>query len=106
MPQSQYGIEKFGRLKSVMLHRPEQSLAKITEENREFFLFDKVPDVDKYLDEHQQYGELLQRHGVSVNYLSDHVHQNRDLLERLPNLAYLHDIAVISSRCHCLKDVL
>ena len=98
MPQSQYGIEKFGRLKSVMLHRPEQSISKITEENREFFLFDKVPDVDKYLDEHQQYGELLQRQGVRVNYLSDHVHQNRDLLERLPNLAYLHDIAVISSR--------
>lgn len=97
MQQSHYGIEKFGRLKSVMLHRPEQSLAKITEENREFFLFDKVPNVNRYLDEHQQYGELLQKHGVSVNYLSDHVHRNRDLLERLPNLAYLHDIAVISS---------
>lgn len=97
MKQNQYGIEKFGRLKSVMLHRPEQSLAKITEENREFFLFDKVPDVDQYLEEHRQYGELLKKQGVDVHYLSDHVRQNRDLLERLPNLAYLHDIAVISS---------
>lgn len=97
MQQSPYGIEKFGKLKSVMLHCPEQSLTKITEANREFFLFDKVPDIDKYLDEHQQYSELLLRQGVQVNYLSDHVRRNWDLLERLPNLAYLHDIAVISS---------
>ena len=97
MEQIQYGIEQFGRLKTVMLHRPEQSLSKITEENRGFFLFDKVPNVDKYLEEHQQYCNLLQNHGVNVLQLSDHIHQNCDLLERLPNLAYLHDIAVISS---------
>ncbi|MEN6459906.1 MAG: arginine deiminase family protein [Syntrophomonas sp.] len=97
MEQIKYGIENFGRLKIVMLHSPDESLPKITEENREFFLFDKVPNVDKYLEEHQQYCTLLQNHGVSVHMLSDHVHKNRDLLERLPNLAYLHDIAVISS---------
>jgi N-Dimethylarginine dimethylaminohydrolase len=97
MQQGQYGIEKFGRLKSVMLHSLEQSLSKINEANREFFLFDKVPDVDKYLEEHQKYGELLLRQGVNVVNLSDHVHKNRDLLERLPNLAYLHDTAVIST---------
>jgi arginine deiminase len=97
MAQIQYGIEKFGRLQTVMVHRPDQSLPLITEENREFFLFDKVPDVDKYLQEHQEYCTLLTNLGVSVHYLSDHVLRNRDLLERLPNLAYMHDIAVISS---------
>jgi arginine deiminase len=97
MVQIKYGIEKFGRLKTVMLHRPDQSLPKVTEKNRGFFLFDKVPDVDKYLEEHQQYCTLLQNNGVKVHQLSDHVHRNRDLLERLPNLAYLHDIAVVSS---------
>lgn len=98
MPQIQYGIEKFGRLKSAMLHCPEQSLAKITEENRGFFLFDRVPDVDRYLEEHRKYGELLQSHGVEVHRLSDHVEKNRELLCRLPNLAYLHDVAVVTSR--------
>jgi arginine deiminase len=97
MEQVQYGIEKFGRLKSALLHRPDESLGKITKENREYFLFDQVPNVDKYLEEHRQYCELLQSHGVIVYQLSDLVHRNRDLLERLPNLAYLHDIAVISS---------
>jgi arginine deiminase len=97
MEQVQYGIEKFGRLKTAMLHSPDKSLTKITEENREFFLFDKVPNVDKYLEEHQQYCNLLRSHGVLVHQLSDHIYRNRDLLERLPNLAYLHDIAVICS---------
>ena len=60
-------------------------------------MFDKVPDVDKYLEEHQQYSMLLSNHGVQVHQLSDHVHRNRDLLERLPNLAYMHDTAVIST---------
>lgn len=95
--QIRYGIEKFGRLKTVMLHCPEKSLPKVTEENKGFFLFDKVPDVDKYLQEHHQYGELLTGHGVHVHRMSDHVSRNIELMERLPNLAYLHDTAVISS---------
>ena len=97
MTQICYGIEKFGRLKTVMLHCPEKSLAKVTEENKAFFLFDKVPDVDKYLEEHRQYGALLSSHGIQVHQLANHIHRNSELLERLPNLAYLHDIAVISS---------
>lgn len=97
MTQARYGIERFGRLKTVLVHRPDQSLPKITEGNREFFLFDKVPDVEKYLEEHQRYCALLTSHGVTVHQLSDHVRRNTDLLERLPNLAYLHDTAVISA---------
>ena len=95
--QVEYGIESFGRLKTVMLNRPDASIKKVTEDNREFFLFDKVPDVDKYLEEHHQYAMLLEECGVTVHQLSDHVQNNRDLLERLPNLAYLHDVAVITS---------
>lgn len=97
MIQARYGIERFGRLKTVLVHRPDQSLSKITEANREYFLFDKVPDVEKYLEEHRRYCALLISHGVTVHQLSDHVRRNTDLLERLPNLAYLHDIAVVSA---------
>ena len=97
MAQTRYGIERFGRLKTVLLHRPDRSLPKINETNREYFLFDQVPNVEKYLEEHQRYCALLEKHGVTVHQLSDHVRQNTDLLERLPNLAYLHDTAVVSS---------
>lgn len=97
MAHIRYGIEDFGQLRDVMVHRPDISLQKITEDNREFFLFDTVPDVDKYLGEHDRYCTLLRNNGVSVHYVSDHVKRNRDLLTHLPNLAYMHDTAVISS---------
>ncbi|WP_200796612.1 arginine deiminase family protein [Sporobacter termitidis] len=92
-----YGIENFGRLKAVMLHRPDKAIGKITEDNREFFLFDHVPDVGRYLEEHRKYQALLESNGVIVYQLSDLVRKNTALVERLPNLAYLHDTAVVSS---------
>lgn len=94
---NKYGTESFGALKKVMLHRPEMSIGLITEENREFFLFDSVPDTDRYLEEHSRYEELLRMFGIEVHLLKDHVSKNKDLLYRLPNLAYLCDTAVISS---------
>ncbi len=92
-----YGTEHFGRLKRVLLHRPEESLKLITEDNREFFLFDSLPDVDRYLEEHSRYEALLRTNGVDVQMLVHHVRRNTDLLNKLPNLAYLHDTAVVSS---------
>ena len=97
LPSHNYGIEKFGRLKRVLLHRPDESIKLITEDNRKFFLFDKVPDVDRYLEEHHSYQQLLESQGINVHLLADHIQRNTDLLGRLPNLAYLHDTAVISS---------
>jgi arginine deiminase len=93
-----YGIEKLGRLKAVMLHRPEKSITRVTQANMEYFLFDRLPDVDGYLEEHCRYRQLLEQNGVTVYELSDLVLRNTELVERLPNLAYLHDIAVISTR--------
>lgn len=98
MAQIPYGIETLGRLRSALLHRPERSLPLVTEDNRGYFLFDRVPDVEHYLAEHRAYELLLERLGVTVHRLENHVHRNTDLLERLPNLAYLHDTAVISSQ--------
>lgn len=92
-----YGIEKFGKLKSVLLHRPENSILKVTEQNKKYFLFDRVPAADRYLEEHRQYESLLEENGVKVYQLSALVTRNTELLERLPNLAYLHDVAVIST---------
>lgn len=92
-----YGTERFGRLRRVMLHRPSEAIWQITEHNRGFFLFDAVPDADNYLEEHYKFEQLLKNLGVQVHLLQDHVHRNADLMRRLPNLAYLHDIAQVSS---------
>jgi arginine deiminase len=80
-----------------MIHRPDKALKLVNEENKGFFLFDGVPDVDRYLEEHARYGNLLQENGVTVYELSELVTRNLELVDRLPNLAYMHDTAVITA---------
>jgi arginine deiminase len=98
MAEIRYGTEKFGKLKAVMLHRPDAALQKITKDNMSYFLWDQVPDIDRYLEEHRRYARLLEENGVAVYQLSELAVKNTALIERLPNLAYLNDIAVVSSK--------
>lgn len=100
-----YGCEEFGRLKRVMLHRPGKALELINSENHEQWLFDRVPDIERFAEEHDRYRELLMSLGVEVLELSDHVTGNRPLIDSMPNLMYLHDIAVISSRGAILSSM-
>lgn len=98
MPATQYGTESFGRLKTVMVHSPGASIQSISSQNCRDYLFDRAPDPDKYLKEHAAYVSLLQEQGVRVIELAEHVRRNIDLLKTLPNLAYMHDIAVITRK--------
>jgi arginine deiminase len=93
-----FGTEQFGRLKAVMLHRSEAALRKITGENAKHFLFDSVPDIDRYLEEQRQYAMLLEGQGVAVHLLPELAEKSAALIGYLPNLSYLNDIAVISSK--------
>jgi len=82
-----------------MLHRPsEQALAQINEDNRVHWLFDSVPDIAGFIDEHDRYRAMLEGLGVQVIELGQHVRRGAEMLGRLPNLTYLHDTAVVSRR--------
>ncbi|MBE0537380.1 MAG: arginine deiminase [Phycisphaerae bacterium] len=93
-----YGCEKLARLTTAVLHRPGEELYLINESNHVDWLFDRVPDVAGYIAEHDAYRQLLQACGVEVFELGDYVHENRALMRRLPNLTFLHDIAVLTSK--------
>ena len=93
-----YGCEEFGRLTHVMMHRPGRELELINDENHQRWLFDRVPDLGRFIEEHDRYRQLLISHGVEVLELSDHVNMHHELTARMPNLMYLHDIAVISRK--------
>lgn len=93
-----YGCDEFGRLTHVLLHRPGRELDLLDSGNHRAWLFDEVPDVPAFIDEHDRFRHLLLRHGVEVIELLDHARGCEDLARRLPNLTYLHDSAVISSR--------
>ncbi|MEA1961356.1 MAG: arginine deiminase family protein [Bacillota bacterium] len=91
-----YGTEEFGRLKTAILHQPLNSLKIINQGNHNQWLFDQVPDVDRFLEEHQRYTDLLRSLVVDVIELSDYVFRNKWLMNQLPNLVYMHDSSVIT----------
>jgi arginine deiminase len=105
METIRYGTEGFGKLKTVILHRPDAALKQITKNNYGHFLWDQVPDIDRYLEEHRRYQQLLEENGVQVYQLSDLVERHTALLERLPNLAYMNDIAVVTTKGSVLSKM-
>ncbi len=93
-----FGCESLGRLTRVMVHRPGDELKVIDASNYRQWLFDGVPDIDGFREEHQAYCELLQCHHVEVLELADYIENPSAKLARLPNITYMHDTAVVSSR--------
>jgi arginine deiminase len=100
-----YGTESFGRLKTVMLHRPTNSICKMNDITKGYYLFDAIPDTDQFLAEHDMYRKLLISQGVEVLELSDFIHENKTLLLTLASLAYLHDSSVISQHGAILSQM-
>jgi len=105
LKEKSYGCEEFGRLRRVILHKPGKSLSLINESNYKDWLFDSVPDIERFNAEHHRYKELLTSLGVEVLELADYVTENCSLMHQLPNLTYLHDIAVISSKGAILSSM-
>lgn len=94
-----YGCETLGRLTRVLLHEPGAELGLINSENCGDWLFDCPPCLDGYIEEHRRYADLLRSHGVRVHYLSEFLTpETRRLATRMPNLTFLHDIAVVTTR--------
>lgn len=93
-----YGCDELGRLQSVLVHTPGGELTLINESNYKHWLYDKVPDIPGYVKEHRSYQGLLESNGVKVYELGDYVDENLDLIRKMPNLTFLHDTAVVSSK--------
>ncbi len=60
-----------GRLRTVMVHRPDLSLQRLTPTNHDDLLFDDVLWVERAQYEHDQFVARMQEHGVEVHLLSD-----------------------------------
>lgn len=72
----QFGVHsEVGKLRKVMVHRPDLSLKRLTPSNRDELLFDDVLWVEQAQREHDQFVAEFESRGVQVF----HVH---DLLER------------------------
>jgi arginine deiminase len=60
-----------GTLRTVLVHRPDLSLERLTPQNREEFLYDDVVWVDRARQEHDQFTGIMRDRGVEVLYVQD-----------------------------------
>ena len=68
----QYRVDsEVGKLRKVLVHRPDLSLRRLTPTNREELLFDDVLWVRKARAEHDRFVSHLEKRGVEVFYLDD-----------------------------------
>jgi arginine deiminase len=60
-----------GKLRKVIVHRPELSLQRLTPSNHDELLFDDVLWVERAQWEHDQFTQVLREHGVEVLYVQN-----------------------------------
>src|SRR6478672_9083151 len=69
---SDFGVHsEVGRLRKVMVHRPDLSLQRLTPSNHDDLLFDDVLWVERAQQEHDQFVAEMRSRGVEVFLLSD-----------------------------------
>lgn len=79
-----------GRLRQVIVHRPDLELRRLTPSNKDALLFDDVLWERRAEEEHDAFTGLLREHGVRVHYF-------HELLEEV--------LAVPDARAHILAEV-
>ncbi|GAA2987248.1 arginine deiminase [Streptosporangium longisporum] len=70
-----------GTLRQVILHSPELSLKRLTPSNKNEFLFDDVLWVQRAVEEHQEWQQVLRDRGITVHLLSDLLRTTVGILE-------------------------
>jgi arginine deiminase len=69
---TQFGVySEVGRLRKVIVHRPELSLQRLTPSNHDELLFDDVLWVERAQWEHDQFTQVMRERGVDVYYVMD-----------------------------------
>ncbi|MFI6477978.1 arginine deiminase [Nonomuraea sp. NPDC050663] len=70
-----------GKLYQVMLHKPELALKRLTPTNKDEFLFDDVLWVQRALEEHEEWQQVLRDRGITVYMLAELLQQSTDIPE-------------------------
>jgi arginine deiminase len=70
-----------GRLRRVIVHRPGRELTRLTPSNKTEFLFDDLVWVQRAVEEHDAFTDVLRSRSVDVLYLEDLLIQTLELPE-------------------------
>lgn len=95
---SHFGCDRPGKLESVILHTPGRELELVNEDNFRYWLFDRVPDIPRFIDEHLRFRDLLRSQGIIVYELEELAPLHRGEIYQQPSITYLNNTAVISCK--------
>lgn len=70
-------------LKKVLLHRPGEELLNLTPNALDELLFDDIPDLEKAIEEHDNFAKIFKDEGIEVVYLEDLMAETLDLNKNL-----------------------
>ena len=70
-----------GRLRQVILHRPDLELKRLTPANMDELLFDDVLWVKRAREEHDAFADALRDHGVVVHLLGNLLRETLEIVE-------------------------
>lgn len=70
-----------GKLNQVLVHKPELALKRLTPTNKDDLLFDDVLWVQRALEEHEEWQQVLRDRGIKVYLLADLLRETVDIPE-------------------------
>ncbi|MCA2226939.1 arginine deiminase [Nonomuraea aurantiaca] len=70
-----------GKLYQVLLHKPDLALKRLTPTNKDAFLFDDVLWVQRAMEEHEEFQQVLRDRGVKIHLLADLLRETIELPE-------------------------
>ncbi len=108
---SGFGVHsEVGKLRKVIVHRPDMSLKRLTPDNHDELLFDDVLWVERAQWEHDQFVGQMRDRGVEVFYVQDllgealaagDTDEKHRLIERVAN-EYTVGVSLVDEWCsHC-----
>lgn len=100
---------EIGKLKTVILHRPDEELHNIVPQNLEMVLFDDIPYLKGMQKEHDDFASVLTSFGANVIYIKDmlaDILQNKSTKKEILHQIIEKDILGCDYIEQCILDYL
>ena len=93
-----YGAQtEYGKLRSVLMHRPDVGMRAVTAGNKDDYLFRDPVYWKAFQEEHDVYTDALKAEGIDIVTLNDLLDErHQQIASVLPNLVYTRDIGIVT----------
>jgi arginine deiminase len=98
MPMKFGAQTEYGKLRSVLMHRPGEGMRVVTAGNKNDYLFRDPVYWKAFQEEHDFFVDVLKGEGVQVHMLCDLLDERHaQIAGLLPNLVYTRDVAFVNN---------